>query len=96
MTQKLFGKSGPGRRYGPSLLNPRGESTTGQQQLAEDYACQEMKSEKLIMVKPFFAAFIHNEKDAFFGKFIFGVLVVRKCPQLFFGKNLEQFISMHF
>ena len=87
MTQKLFGKSGPGQRYGPSLLSPRGASTTGQQQLSEDYACREMKSEKLIMVKPFFAAFIHNEKDAFFGILIFGVLVVGKYPRTFWKKT---------
>ena len=35
------------------------------------------------MGNAFFAAFIHNKKDAFFGKLIFGVLVVGKCPPKF-------------
>ena len=39
------------------------------------------KVKNIIMVNPFFAAFIYNEKDTFFRKFIFGVLVVGKCPR---------------
>ena len=35
------------------------------------------------MGNAFFAAFIRNKKDAFFGKLIFGVLVVGKCPRRF-------------
>ena len=35
------------------------------------------------MGNAFFAAYIHNKKEAFFGKLIFGVLAVGKCPPKF-------------